>query len=42
MIALKNPNLKKHDLLVTTPATGNLNYINFIKDMTLTRDEVAK
>jgi uncharacterized protein involved in tolerance to divalent cations len=40
VVAEKLPNTK-HDLLVTTPATGNVNYIQYVNDQTKTRAEAA-
>jgi uncharacterized protein involved in tolerance to divalent cations len=40
VVAEKLPNLK-HDLMVTTPATGNVNYIQYVNDQTKTRIEAA-
>ena len=40
VVAEKLPNTK-HDLLVTTPATGNVNYIQYVNDQTKTRVEAA-
>jgi uncharacterized protein involved in tolerance to divalent cations len=40
VVAEKMPNTK-HDLLVTTPATGNVNYIQYVNDQTKTRAEAA-
>lgn len=40
VVADKMPNTK-HDLVVTTPATGNVNYIQYVNDQTKTRIEAA-
>ena len=39
-VAKKLPD-KKHDLVVTTPVTGNKNFFKFVNDQTMTPDELS-